>query len=257
MQLNKKNNSAIVPIINFPLATRSSSQTKHRKKWQSLIKVTLGAFGLLLILALPAMACGLDLIYSASFLFVLPAYASILPYGIPLVAIILIEAYILSKREFIPYMKACVFTTFANIFYLIGCFFSFASFSIIFPISLIGSAISAAMCLSFCQRTGYLKNITQGMFIFLVYLFFIGLGFAHLFLVESISVSADSTFLYAVKAGLILIGFIFGFVMKGYAIARLLREKRPTLASNVMSMHVGSFPIVAIAYYLMQFQYVR
>lgn len=107
------------------------------------------------------------------------------------------------------------------------------------------------MCVSFCQRGGYLKNISQGMFIFLVYLFFMGLGVASSLMVESISISADRTLLYAVTSGILLIGFIFGFVAKGFAIARLLREKRPTLASTVMSMHVASFPVVAIAYYLM------
>ncbi len=257
MQRYKQFDSAIVPITNFPLATRSLNKNKYQKKWQSLIKVILGAVGLLLIIGFPATACGggfanTSNIEFASQLLFLPAIATIFPYGIPLLAIVIIEAYILHKQEHLPYLKACKFATLANIFYIIICPLGLVSFSIFFPISLIGSAISAAMCLSFCQRTGYLKNISQGKFIFLVYLFFMGLGFASLFLVESISGLADRTFLYAVTGGILLIGFIFGFVMKGFAIASLLREKRPTLASTVMSMHVCSFPIVAIAYYLMK-----
>ncbi|MCL1470205.1 hypothetical protein [Argonema antarcticum] len=257
MQLNQKIDSSIVTVNNSALAIRSSGRTIHQKNWQPLIKATLGAFYLLLIIALPATACGGGFANTSKFefanqLFFLPAIATILPYGIPLVAIVVIEAYILYKREDIPYLKACAFTTLANIFYLISCSISAVCFSILFPISLIGSAISAAMCVSFFQRWGYLRNISQRMFIFLVYLFFMGLGFASLFLVESISGSADRTLLYAVTSGILLIGFIFGFVAKGFAIARLLREKRPTLASTVMSMHVASFPIVAIAYSLMK-----
>ncbi|MCL1465616.1 hypothetical protein [Argonema galeatum] len=254
--------SAIVPITNFALATPSSSKTKHQKKWQSLITVTLGAVGLVLIIPLPATACSFSFYYTsnsefASQLLFLPAIATIFPYGIPLVAIVIIEAYILHKQEHLPYLKACKFATLANIFYIMICPLGLVSFSIFFPISLIGYAISAAMCLSFCQRTGYLKNISQKMFILLIYLFFMALGLASLFMVESISGSADRTLLYAVTSGILLIGFIFGFVAKGFAISRILREKRPSLAATVISMQVWSFPIVAIAYYLMQFQYVR
>ncbi len=248
-------NSAIIHITNSRLVTRKLSEGMSAKKWQFLIKVIFGAVGLLLILALPAIACGgyysmSNYEFAAQMLF-LPAIASILPYGIPLVAIIFVEAYILSKRESISYKKACGFTTLANIFYLIACFCG-AVFSIFWLFLLSGSVISAAICLSFCQRTGYFKNISQRMFTFLIYLFFTGLGFAHLFLVESINVSTDRTFLYIVTGGILLIGFIFGFVMKGFAISRLMREKRLSLASSVMSMHVGSFPIIAIAYYLIQ-----
>jgi hypothetical protein len=67
--------------------------------------------------------------------------------------------------------------------------------------------------------------------------------------------SASPAFLYAVTAGLLLIGFIFGFVAKGFAIALGLREKRPSLATTVMSMHVGSFAIIPIAFYIMQPQW--
>ncbi|MBD2184107.1 hypothetical protein H6S82_03075 [Planktothrix sp. FACHB-1355] len=258
MQLNNRIDSSIVTMNSSALAIRKSGGNVTPKNWQSLIKVTLGGVYLVLILALPAAACGsyrMSNFEFGSLLFVLPAIVSFYGYGIPLLTIILIEAYILHKRESIPYLKACGFTTLANIFYLLACFVSYASFfSLFFPISIISSAISAAMCLSFCQRTGYLKNISQRMFILLVYLFFMGLGVASSVMVESISASAERNVLYAVTAGILLIGFIFGFVAKGFAIARNLREKRPSLASTVMSMQVGSFPIVAIAYYMMQNQ---
>ncbi|MFB2922448.1 hypothetical protein [Aerosakkonema funiforme] len=258
MQLNNKIDSSIVTVNNSALAIRKSGRNVASKNWQSLIKVTLGGVYLVLLLALPATACGSYYMTNFEFssrLFVLPAIASFYGYGIPLLTIVIIEAYILHKRESLPYLKACGFTTLANIFYIVACLLVYASlFSLIFPISIIGSAISAAMCLSFCQRTGYLKNISQRMFIFWVYLFFIGLGVASSVMVESIKFSADPNVLYAVTAGILLMGFIFSFVAKGFAIARNLREKRPSLASTVMSMQVGSFPIVAIAYYLMQNQ---
>lgn len=228
-----------------------------RKPRQLLIHSSLGALYLIAILALPAMACGSSIPRGnefASSLFVLPAIASIMPYGLPLISIVFVETFILHKRESIPYRKACQIVALANGFYILASFVSFLSlgFGLIFPISLIGAVISAAMCLSFCQRTGYLKNLSKGMFNFLVYLFFIGLSFASTFLATSMNSSADTTFLYAIAAGLLLIGFIFGFVTKGCVIADILQEKRPTLAATVMSMHVGSFPIVAIAYYFMQ-----
>lgn len=257
MQLNHKFDSSIVRVNNSAIRTYNSSQIRGYKTWQSLIKVTLGTAYLVAILALPTMACGPSFPNSqlfASQLLILPAIASLYRYGLPLIAIVIIEAYILHKREDLPFFKAFFWTIFANLFYLIACGISFTSFSVIFPGSLIGSAISAAMCVYFCQRTGYLKNLSQGIFIFLVYLFFIGLGFASSLLAASINISADRTLLYAATGGIISIGFIFSFVAKGYAISLNLPEKRPSFAATAMSMQVGSFPVVAIAYYLMQNQ---
>lgn len=251
MQSYKKSNLAIVLV-------KKQAQLSYKSRWQSLLKITLSSVGLLLIFALPAIACGfsgMSKVVFAQQLFFLPASVSIFPYGIPLATIIFIEAYILSNRESIPFIKACGFTTLAYIFYFLSSLVSAIFFMVPFPTSLIVFVISAAMCLSFCQRTGYLKNISQRMFTFLIYLLFIGLGFLHFFLVESISVSANHAFLYAVTGGILLIGFIFSFVVKGFAIANFLREKRPTLAATVMSMQVGSFPIIAIAYYLMKNTY--
>lgn len=258
MQRNTQIDSAIVCVTNLGLKSRNFKQRKLLIKWQDLCKIILGAVSLLLILALPTIACGglsyyhVSNVSFAAQLFFIPALALMSGYGLPLVAIVFSEAYILSSRESIPYLKACGFTALANVFYIIACFFS-AIFWIFWPISLIGSVISAAMCVYFVQRTGYLKNISQRMFIFLIYLFFTGLGFANFFMVESISTSADRTLLYAVTGGILLTGFIFSFVMKGFAIARLLREKRLSLASTIMSMQVSSFPIIAIAYYLSHF----
>ncbi len=252
MQLHPNPNSSLVVYKDRELATYKSRRSISRKKWQSLIKVTLGAVFLVLILALPAIACGPDRgVLFASHVFLLPAAASISSYGLPLLSIICIEASVLHNRESIPYLKAFGIAVGANIFYLIASLFSFVFLVSIFPLAVIGGAISAAMCLSFCQRVGFLKNLSKGMFAFLVYLLFIGMGVAQVFLMESMTISAGVTYLYAATAGLLLIGFIFGFVMKGYAIAYHLKDKRPSLAATVMSMQVGAYPVVAIAYYFM------
>ncbi|HEY9300120.1 MAG TPA: hypothetical protein VIQ31_27895, partial [Phormidium sp.] len=146
MPPKKRVNLVVAPTQNYALLSYTYRQHIFTKKWQSSIKFTLGAVGLLLIFALPAIACSshsnsnVDFAYQ---LFYLPATASILPYGIPLVAIIFTEAYILSNRESIPYLKACGFTTLANIFYLLACFVSAIFVGIIFPIYLIVCVISA------------------------------------------------------------------------------------------------------------------
>ncbi|GET41397.1 hypothetical protein [Microseira wollei] len=252
MQLHPNPNSSLVVYKNRELATYKSRRSISRKKWQSFIKVTLGAVFLVLILALPAIACGPGRgVLFASNVFLLPAVASISSYGIPLLAIICIEAFILHKRESLPYLKAFGIALGGNIFYLIASLFSSVFLVVIFPLAVIGGAISAAMCLSFCQRVGFLKNLSKAMFAFLVYLLFVGMGVAQVFIMVSMNISAGFTYLYAATAGLLLIGFIFGFVMKGYAIARLLKHKSPSLAATVMSMQVGSYPVVAIAYYFM------
>jgi hypothetical protein len=257
MQLRTKSDSALISLTNSVLEPATSAKAQPQKKRQSLAKLTLGALYLLLIVALPAMAsCG-DLnrdLSLASSLFTLPAVSSVSAFGLPLLAIVSIESFILHKRESIPYLKAFGLAALANGFYLVASPVSYAFFTL-FPLSLLGSVISASMCLSFCQRTGYLKHLSQGIFTFLVYLLFVGLGFVHLFLMTSMNSSASPAFLYAVTAGLLLIGFIFGFVAKGFAIAIGLREKRPSLATTVMSMHVGSFAIIPIAFYIMQPQW--
>jgi hypothetical protein len=258
MQLRKKSDSALISLTNSVLEPPNSGKAMPQKKRQSLAKVTLGALYLLLIVALPAMAsCG-DLsrdLSLASSLFTLPAVSSVSAYGLPLLAIVSIESFILHKRESIPYLKAFGLAALANGFYLVASLVNYAFLSTLFPWSLLGSVISAAMCLSFCQRTGYLKVLSKGIFTFLVYLLFVGLGFVHVFLVFlmiSLNSSASPAFLYAVTAGLLLIQFIFCFVAKGFAIALGLQEKRPRLATTVMSMHVGSFAIIPIAFYIMQ-----
>jgi len=257
MQLRKKSDSALISLTNSVLEPPNSGKAQPQKKRQSLVKVTLGALYLLLIVALPAMAsCG-DLsrdLSLASNLLTLPAVSSVSAYGLPLLAIVSIESFILHKRESIPYLKAFGLAALANGFYLVAS----SVLRTVFPLFLLGPVISAAMCLSFCQRTGYLKVLSKGIFTFLVYLLFVGLGFVHVFLVFlmiSMNSSASPAFLYAVTAGLLLIEFIFGFVAKGFAIALGLREKRPSFASTVMSMHVGSFAIIPLAFYIMQPQW--
>ena len=173
--------------------------------------------------------------------------------GIPFLLTVLIEAFILSKREKIYYLKSCLFTGFANVVYLVmmGLSMVFGSESI-FPINLVWATLFAVLFLQFYQRTGYLKNINKGVFNFLVYLFFIGLGFAKFFLTASLNVSTSIPNAYAATAGIIAIGFIMGFVMKGFAVYSCMKVKSPYFANTIMSMHVASYPIVAATFYLMK-----
>ncbi|MFP4120636.1 MAG: hypothetical protein ACLFWI_06400 [Coleofasciculus sp.] len=246
----------LLPLTPAPLVLYRGVPVKPQPPRLSWLKVTGGTVGLLLMLTLPALACGglnRGWLFGSS-LITLPAMSLMYGYGLPLLATVLIESFILCKRELIPFRKAFVIAGLANGFYLLASLVSWVSLSVMFPLALIGSILSAAMCLSFCQRRGYLKNISQGMFRFCVYLFFMALGFATLFLISAMDSSENLDFLYAVTAGLLLIGFILGFVTKGFAIAGLLKQKHPNLAMTVMSMQVGSFGIIPMAYYLMQLQ---
>ena len=221
-------------------------------------QVTLGTVFLVLILALPAIACSgirsghsfiLDLLMSLE-------SSNFYMYGLPLLASVCIELFILSQRERISYYKAFLITATTNIVYIFMGYLSIGFFEsyYFFPINLIGSTILSAMCVSFCQRTGYFKYLSQGWFVFIIYLFFISLGFAESLIVETINISTPITFLYAGTSGILLIRFIINFVIKGYAISLIFRlifkKKSPSLADTVLSMHVSSYPIIAMAYYL-------
>lgn len=245
----------LLPLTPAPLVPYRGVPVKPQPPRLSWLKVTGGTVGLLLMLTLPAMACGLHHgFFFASSLITLPAISLMYGYGLPLLATVLIESFILCKRELIPYHKAFLIAGLASGFYLLASWVSLFFLSLVFPLAPIGSILLAVMCLSFCQRRGYLKRISQGMFRFCVYLFFMALGFATLFLINAMDSSANPVFLYGVTAGLLLIGFIFGFVTKGFAIAGLLKQKHPNLAMTVMAMQVGSFGIIPMAYYLMQLQ---
>jgi hypothetical protein len=173
--------------------------------------------------------------------------------GIPFLLTVLLEAFILSKRENISYLKSCLLTGFANVIYLVmmGLSTVFGSESF-FPINLVWATIFAVLFIKFYQRTGYLKNINKGVFNFLVYLFFIGLGFAKFFLTASLNVSTSIPNAYAATAGIIAIGFIMGFVIKGFAVDKFMKVKSPYFANTIMSMHVASYPIVAGIFYLIK-----
>jgi hypothetical protein len=173
--------------------------------------------------------------------------------GLPFFLTVLIEAFILFKRENLYYLKSCYFTALANVVYLVAIIGFTLTFSLnYFPINIIGAVLSAAMFMEFYQRRGWLKNLNKFVFTFLVYLFFIVLGCTQFFLTESLSVSTEILNLYAGTAGIIAIGFIMGFVMKGSALYSLMKVKSPYFANTIMSMHVASYPIVAASFYLMK-----
>jgi hypothetical protein len=225
---------------------------KLQKMNQGIISILI-SISLVLILAGEVLACGpTRSIMFANDLLMIPFSLISSFYGIPFLLTVLTEAFILSKRENLSYLKSCGLTGLANVVYLVAIGFSLTFGLDIFPINLIGSAISAAIFLRFYQRTGYLKNLNKGVFTFLVYLFFIGLGIAQSFLTASLSVSTPIPNLYAATAGMIAIGFIMGFVMKGLAVYSFMKVKSPYFANTIMSMHVASYPIVAASFYLMK-----
>lgn len=208
------------------------------------------SLSLVLIFAVQVLACGSPrgaIFFSG--LFAIP-FSLITFYGVPFLLTVLIEAFILSKRENISYLKSCGLTGFANVVYLVVSGFTVIFGPDWFPLNLIGAVISAEIFIKFYQRTGYLKNLNKGVFTFIVYLFFIGLGIVQSFLTASLSISTPIPTLYLATAGIIAIGFIMGFVMKGFAVYRFMKVKSPYFPDTIMSMHVASYPIVAASCYL-------
>ena len=232
-------------------------------------QVTLATVFLVVILALPAIACSdfirsreEDFTYSLTSIEISKLYM----YGLPLLATICIESFIFSRQKFISYHKAFLITTLANVVYFFLSLFSFVGFSTAISfanptvfINLIGSVILAKMSLSFYgQQTGYLKYLSKRLFTLLAHLFFTSLGFAEILIFDMIKNSTEFTFLYAGMAGILLIRFIINFVIKGYTLSiifkLIFKKKIPSLADTVLSMHVSSYPIIAMAYYLWSLQ---
>src|SRR5919202_1152587 len=149
MQLRKNPDSPLIALTNSRLETPHSGKAIPQKKQQSLVKVTLGAVYLLLILALPAMAASTQIDTARRLLlvslFALPAISSVSPDGLPFLFIVSIESFILHKRESIPYLKALLLAAWANGFYLVASVVSFAFWILPFPLSIIGLMIYAPM----------------------------------------------------------------------------------------------------------------
>ncbi len=201
---------------------------------------------LLLLVAFPAIACGppQSYLYGAK-LMVVPAIAIISGYGLPFVGIIVLESLILHKRENIPYMKAIGCTLGAQTFYLVTCFLMFSNWSG-YPMPILGGVLSGIMCNSFIQRRGFWKNIPKFVLSLLLVLGFVGLDLINLALIAGLNPRQMQPLpsLYLYTSGILLIGFIAGFVMKTFALHNLLKLKTVTLPRTVMSMNVGSFALV-------------
>lgn len=180
--------------------------------------------------------------------------------------------YFCQQTGYLKYLSKESFTFLGYLFFLV-CLFLFVLFSIAlrlefppisikFPLemidifTLIVFFCAGMIALILIKFINFLikGNATSGFFVFLVYLFFIGLGFAQIFAFLVIIDSPKFIFRYPSMVGILLIRFIINLVLKGYALSLIFKKKPPSLANTVISMQVWSYPTIAIAYYLWSLQ---
>ncbi len=196
------------------------------------------------------------------------------PYGLPFWTLVIVESGFLYRLEQLKPFNAIFAAFTANVFALIaGVFilFVYRFFYLLFFskydffISLIPAANIFAVCFglmlnSFCQRTGYLAIFRNWKFQpqipLIATAIFWGWSILNLWLVQIVVTTPDR--LYAIAAipawigtaSIILNGFIFNLVAKGWIVAAQLPQHNPTLAETAISMNVWSYPILAVAVFL-------
>jgi hypothetical protein len=196
------------------------------------------------------------------------------PLGLPFWTLVIVESCFLYRLEQLKPFNAIFAAFTANIFALISgvlilfvyrfCYLLFFSKSDFF-ISLIPAATIFAVCFglmlnSFCQRTGYLAIFRNWKFQpqipLIATAIFWGWSILNLWLGQIVFTMPNQ--LYAIAsipawigtASIILNGFIFNLVAKGWLVAYLLPQPNPTLAKTVISMSVWSYPILAVAFFM-------
>ena len=174
--------------------------------------------------------------------------------------------YFCQQTGYLKYLSKESFTFLGYLFFLV-CLFLFVFFSIemrlefppisikfpfemidIFTLTVFFCAGMTALILIKCINFFIKGYATSGFFIFLVYLFFIGLGFAQIFAFIVIIYSPELIFRYPSMVGILLIRFIINLVLKGYALSLIFKNKSPSFTDTVISMQVWSYPIIAMAY---------
>lgn len=219
----------------------------------------------LFILTLPALACipqmseeSYQLAHLPPQLLHLVSIASTSFSGFPLAIIIAIESFVLHKQLEIDYRKSVLLVTGANLFYLLYI----ASIPLLWPIFTIPGMegiILATMCLVFCKRNGFWKNLPKFGFEALFYIGFILLDITASFLSSAFYHRVDYwainywTF-YAATSALLLIGYLTSFAAKGFIIGLNLKQHR-NLATTVMSMTVASFPVIALVVFIQKYAF--
>jgi len=196
------------------------------------------------------------------------------PYGLPFWTLVIVESGFLYRLEQLKPFNAIFAAFTANIFALISgvlilfiyrfCYLLFFSKSDFF-ISLIPAATIFAVCFglmlnSFCQRTGYLAIFRNWKFHpqipLIATAIFWGWSILNIGLGQIVFTTPDR--LYAIAsipawigtASIILNGFIFNLVAKGWIISSQLPKQNLTLAETVISMNVWSYPVLAVAVFL-------
>ncbi|MDX2097245.1 MAG: hypothetical protein SFW36_05665 [Leptolyngbyaceae cyanobacterium bins.59] len=203
----------------------------------------LSVFCLIGLLPLVAIACGPGMFREWVFgsqLITLPLGLGFSLYGLPLLAIVPTEAFILHRREDLRYSRALGLTLIANMFYSIAAMVSTTSFPVL------GGLISGAMSVRAYPRTGVFKHLPQWAYVLMTYVVFVGIDVSSFALREGLRKSTESVVVYGITAGLLLISFIFSWVVKGFTIRLFLKEKRSGLAGSLFSMQVGTFAILAV-----------
>jgi hypothetical protein len=196
------------------------------------------------------------------------------PYGLPFWTLVIVESGFLYRLEQLKPFNAIFAAFTANVFALIaGVFtlFVYRFFYLLFFskydffISLIPAATIFAVCFglmlnNFCQRTGYLAIFRNWKFQpqipLIATAIFWGWSILNIGLGQIVFTTPDR--LYAIAsipawigtASIILNGFVFNLVAKGWLVACRLPKPNPTLAETVISMSVWSYPILAVAVFL-------
>jgi len=193
--------------------------------------------------------------------------------SLPFFTSVFVESLFLYKLEQLKYFKALITALYANTFALILWggwmliyLFAAKDFSrlSVSPGLITASGMIAvffwAMLWHFCEKTGCLVIFRSWKFYQQIPLIaavsFGGWNILNFWL-AGIVVSTPNQ-LYAIAsipawigtASIILNGFIFNLVAKGWIVAYRLPKPNPTLAETVISMSVWSYPILAVAVFL-------
>jgi hypothetical protein len=188
--------------------------------------------------------------------------------------LVFVESLFLCRLEQLKYFNALITAIYANTFALISgviwiliYWFAYGAsyFSrVISPVLITGYGMIAVcfwlMLRNFCEQTGCLVILRNWKFYQQIPLIagvcFWGWTIVNFWL--ALIVVSTPTSQYAIAsipawigtASIILNGFIFNLVAKGWLVAYLLPQPNPTLAKTVISMNAWSYPILAVAVFL-------
>ncbi len=186
-------------------------------------------------------------------------------YGVALIAIILIEALILSKREQISYRESLMLSLYANVLSTsIGLVIFLIYSSTIYIIILLGIPISfsfAKMLKSFSANTGVLADLSRktGLVVFIfavVFVFVVPItgvftisGHSYLNIRGQAGFSNAQEIIIAILAAfvLVIIGFFLSIISEGFIITRQISKRRKEIVSTIFVMNLISYTVLMLA----------